>query len=88
MSNCGGPFDAAYKWLAAGINIGTMERVARDDFNVWWEMFLKGCDLRSFARGLPTNNGALLSSYIGSMHIHERKVIKAYRGHIVRPLYK
>jgi len=39
----------AHQWLAARINIGTVERVAADDVDIFWKRLLESSYLRSFA---------------------------------------
>ncbi len=48
--------------LSSGVDAWAVKRMAADDFDILGKMFLKCCNLRSFARCLSSDDGSLLRS--------------------------
>lgn len=48
-----------HEGLAAGVDVGAVEGVAGDDFDVGGEVGFEGGDFRGFAGGLAADDGAL-----------------------------
>jgi len=55
--------------LAAGVEVGAVEGVARDDVDVAGEVLFKGLDLGVLARGLAADDGAEPGCYAGHTEV-------------------